>query len=44
MNTVELTQYALGNAFDILGQVVADMTQEQADWIPPGCANPIGAS
>jgi DinB superfamily len=44
MNTVELTQYALGNAFDILEQVVADLTQEQADWIPPGVANPIGAS
>ena len=44
MNTVELTQYALGNAFGILAQVVADLTQEQADWIPPGVANPIGAS
>jgi hypothetical protein len=44
MNTVELTQYSLGNAFGILDQVVADLTQEQADWIPPGCANPIGAS
>jgi hypothetical protein len=43
MNTVELTQYSLGNAFRILGQVVADLTQEQADWIPPGIANPIGA-
>jgi hypothetical protein len=44
MNTVELTQYSLGNAFDILGQVVADLTQEQADWAPPGIANPIGAT
>lgn len=44
MNTVELTQYALGNAFDILGQVVADLTPEQADWAPPGWANPIGAT
>jgi hypothetical protein len=44
MNTVELTQYALDNAFGILTQVVADLTQEQADWIPSGCANPIGAS
>jgi hypothetical protein len=43
MNTVELTQFALGSAFDILGQVCADLTQEQADWIPPGVANPIGA-
>ena len=44
MNTVELTQYALGNAFAILNQVTADLTQEQADWTPPGIANPIGAS
>jgi hypothetical protein len=43
MNTVELMQDALGNAFGILGQVTADLTQEQADWMPPGIANPIGA-
>lgn len=43
MDTVELIQYSLGNAFGILEQVVADLTQEQADWIPPGIANPIGA-
>jgi hypothetical protein len=42
MNTVELLQYALGNALGILGQVTADVTQEQADWLPPGTANPIG--
>ena len=43
MNTVELTQFSLSNAFSILGQVTADLTQEQADWMPPGIANPIGA-
>jgi hypothetical protein len=43
MNTVELLSYSLSNAFGILGQVAADLTQEQADWIPPGTANPIGA-
>ena len=43
MNTVELLQHSLGNAFGILGQVSADLTQEQADWQPPGTANPIGA-
>ncbi|MCP4536142.1 MAG: DinB family protein [Chloroflexi bacterium] len=42
MNTVELLQYSLGNALGILGQVTADLTQEQADWTPPGIANPIG--
>jgi hypothetical protein len=44
MNTVELTKYAFGNAFDILSQVTADLTPEQADWTPPGIANPIGAT
>lgn len=44
MNAVELTQYALGNAFGILNQVVSDLTQEQADWRPPGIANPVGAT
>jgi hypothetical protein len=43
MNAVELVQYSLASAFDILGQVTADLTQEQADWTPPGIANPIGA-
>ena len=44
MNTVELLKYSLDNAFGILGQVAADLTQEQADWMPPGIANPIGAT
>jgi hypothetical protein len=42
MNTAELLQYSLGNALGILGQVTVDLTQGQADWIPPGIANPIG--
>ena len=44
MNTVELLQFSLGSALDILGQVTADLTPEQADWQPPGIANPIGAT
>jgi hypothetical protein len=44
VNTVELLQFSLKNAFDILGSVTADLTQEQADWLPPGTANPIGAT
>ena len=44
MNAIELIQYSLGNAFGVLGQVVADLGQEQADWTPPGIANPIGAT
>jgi hypothetical protein len=43
MNTVKLLQYSLRNAFGILEQVTADLTQEQADWVPPGIANAIGA-
>lgn len=43
MNTVELVQYSLGMALDILGQVCSDLTPEQADWTPPGIANPIGS-
>jgi hypothetical protein len=39
-----MLQYSLGNALGILGQVAADLTPEQADWQPPGCANPIGAT
>lgn len=44
MNTVELISYSLNNAFGVLDMVVADLTQEQADWTPPGIANPIGAT
>ena len=38
MDTIELTQYALGNAFGILGQVTADLTQTLADLPAPGIA------
>jgi hypothetical protein len=41
MNTVELLQFSAGTAFDILSQVAADLTQEQADWKPPGTASSI---
>jgi hypothetical protein len=44
MNTVELTQFSLKSALDILGAVTGDLTQEQADWVPEGVANPIGAT
>ncbi len=43
MDTLQLTQFSLANAFDTLAQVCCDLTQEQADWQPPGIANPIGA-
>lgn len=43
MNTVELIHFSLGFAFEILEGLVSDLTQEQADWQPPGKANPIAA-
>jgi hypothetical protein len=43
MNKVELIHYSLGFAFEVLDGLVSDLTQEQADWLPPGNANPIGA-
>jgi len=42
MNTVELLQFSLKNAIDILDGVTSDLTQEQADWQPPGTAISIG--
>jgi hypothetical protein len=44
MNTVELLQYSLDFAFEVLGLVTADLTQEQADWQPPGVASSITAN
>jgi hypothetical protein len=43
MNKVELIHYSLSFAFEVLESLVGDLTQEQADWLPPGNANPIGA-
>jgi hypothetical protein len=43
MNTVELIQYSLATAFELLGEVTADLSQEQADWKPPGKASSIGS-
>lgn len=44
MDCVQVLEYAARNAFGILCDVTGDLTQEQADWQPPGLANPIGAS
>lgn len=44
MNSIELLDYALQNAFGILRDVTGDLTQQQADWQPPALANPIGAT
>jgi hypothetical protein len=42
MNTIELLCFSLKNGFDLLGAVTGDLTQEQADWVPPGTALSIG--
>jgi hypothetical protein len=42
MNTVELLQFSLQSALSILKQVTEDLTQEQADWTPPGIVDSIG--
>jgi hypothetical protein len=42
VNTVELLSFALKNSMDILAGVTSDLTQEQADWQPPGTALSIG--
>jgi hypothetical protein len=44
MNNVELLQHSLDFAFEVLGLVTADLTQEQADWQPPGLAGSITAN
>ena len=44
MNAIDLLSFSLSNAFGIPGQVTSNLTQEQADWVPPGIANPIGAA
>ena len=43
MNTVELLSYSVDTAFGILGMVTADLTQEMADWRPPGKTSSITA-
>jgi hypothetical protein len=43
MNSVELIHFSLGLALEHLEHLVKDLTQEQADWLPPGKANSIGS-
>ena len=44
MNRIEEHRINLLWAFDLLDQVVADVSPEMADWMPPGTANPLGAT
>lgn len=42
MNTLELLKVNLFVAHDSFAKTTADITQEMADWVPPGMAHPIG--
>jgi len=43
MDAVTTHREALRWAFELLEMVIDDVTPEQAKWIPPGVANPLGA-
>lgn len=44
MNRLEDQRLNLLYAFELLDDVVADVSSEMADWMPPGTANPLGAT
>ena len=44
MNAVSLIREQVQQAHELLAATMADVTQEQAQWIPPGTANPLGAT
>ncbi len=43
MNAISVIQENLNWAHELLESVTADVTPEQAHWLPPGIANPLGA-
>jgi hypothetical protein len=43
MNGVEFARQAIKSGHEWLEGTMADVTPEQAHWIPPGVAHPIGA-
>jgi hypothetical protein len=43
MNGMAVLQQGLEWAYELLDTVTADVTHEQAHWLPPGQANPIKA-
>lgn len=44
MNGIDVHREAVGWASELLEMTVADVTGEQACWMPPGIANPLGAT
>ena len=44
MDAVRLITTQMDHSHDLLEQTMADVTPELAQWVPPGVANPIGAT
>lgn len=44
MDAVSLLHNQFRATYKLLENTIADVTPEQAQWVPPGIANPIGAS
>jgi len=44
MDSVTLLRNELKGAHDLLEAVMVDVTSDTADWMPPGRANPVGAT
>jgi len=44
MNTGSVLKEQLEGAHAVLEQTMADVSEEQANWAPPGIANPLGAT
>jgi hypothetical protein len=44
MDAVSLIRQDLNDAHDLLEAVMADVTPESMNWMPPGRANPVGAT
>ncbi len=42
MNVIEATKRAVGHSHDWFSGTCADLTQQQADYLPAGVAHPIG--
>jgi hypothetical protein len=43
MNSISLLRNQMKEANGLLEATMADVTPEQAHWVPPGVANPLGA-
>ena len=43
MNPIDIHREGLRWGYELLEMVTADVTAEQAAWLPPGLANPLGS-